>query len=123
MLRSLMESIAFEIRFNIESIRSSGISLKKVILSGGASKNRLLCQIICDVLQSEVVVFVEAEASSRGVFLLARNSLLAGTEREASNLDGPENMLFNPDPDKKATYDSVYEKYIRLGDHLEKLKQ
>jgi xylulokinase len=123
MLRSLMESIAFEIRFNIESIRLSGIPLKKVILSGGASKNRPLCQIICDVLQTEVVVFVEAEASSRGVFLLARNSLLAGTEQGASNLDGPENIPFNPDPDKKATYDSVYERYIRLGDHLEKLKQ
>ena len=54
-------------------MRSSGIKLKKVILSGGASKNRPLCQIISDVLQEKVEVFVEAEASSRGVFLLARD--------------------------------------------------
>jgi xylulokinase len=121
MLRSLMESIALEIKFNIESMRSSGIMLKKVILSGGASKNRPLCQILSDVLQSEVEVFVEAEASSRGVFLLARDTLLAGTQEETENIITPEIISFSPDPAIKDTYDRVYEKYIQLGDHMEKL--
>jgi sugar (pentulose or hexulose) kinase len=121
MLRSLMESIAYEIRFNIESIRSSGIMLKKVILSGGASKNRPLCQIISDVLQSEVEVFVEAEASSRGVFLLARHALLEATEQEGGEIIQPEIISFTPDPGKKDIYGNVYEKYISLGDHLEKV--
>ncbi len=121
MLRSLMESIAFEIKFNIESIRSSGIMLKKVILSGGASKNRPLCQIISDVLQEKVEVFVEAEASSRGVFLLVRDALLAGTQQETPNVVAPEIISFTPDPVKKDTYDKVYERYIQLGDHMEKL--
>ena len=122
MLRSLMESIAFEIRFNIESIRSSGISLKKVILSGGASRNRPLCQIISDVLQSDVEVSGEAEASSRGVFFLARNSLRTGTELEKTDMSGPDNISFTPKQAKKEIYDPAYERYIRLGDHLEGFK-
>jgi xylulokinase len=121
LLRSLMESIAYEIKFNIESIRSSGILLKKVILSGGASKNRPLCQIISDVLQSEVEVFVEAEASSRGVFLLARHSLLEASEQEYADIIHPEIISFTPDPARKDIYDAVYAAYIQLGDHLEKL--
>jgi sugar (pentulose or hexulose) kinase len=120
MLRSIMESIAFEIRYNIESIRSSGISLRKVILSGGASKNRPLCQIITDVLQSEVEVFMDAEASSRGVFLLARNALLADTGKTGVDLVPPETIPFTPDPDGKEIYDSAYRRYIQLGDLLDK---
>lgn len=121
MLRSLMESIAFEIRFNIDSMRSSGISLKKVILSGGASKNRPLCQIISDVLQAQVEVFVEAEASSRGVFLLVKKALAdpAGVQQETDPV--PSYMKFNPEPQTKKIYDAVFDEYIRLGDHLEKL--
>jgi sugar (pentulose or hexulose) kinase len=121
LLRALMESIAFEIRFNIESIRSSGIELRKVILSGGASQNRPLCQIISDVLQSEVEVFLEAEASSRGVFLLVRDYLSKNTEQVFPELHRPDTLSFNPDKDQKSTYDSVYESYIRLGNHLENL--
>ena len=123
MLRSLMESIAFEIKFNIESIRSSGIALKKVILSGGASKNRPLCQIISDVLQSQVEVFVEAEASSRGVFLLARNAYMADGGKSPEPPVTPEYISFAPDPGKKDTYDQSYERYIQLGDHMEKLSE
>lgn len=121
MLRSLMESIAFEIRYNIKSMRSSGILLKKVILSGGASKNKPLCQIISDVLQEKVEVFAEAEASSRGVFLLVRDALSAREGKTTVELPKPKYMSFIPDPENKDVYDQVYRKYIELGDHLEKL--
>lgn len=121
MLRSLMESIAFEIKFNIESIRSSGIMLKKVILSGGASKNRPLCQIISDVLQENVEVFVEAEASSWGVFLLVRGAILDDRGQSASPLIKPEYISFTPDPGHKDAYDHLFMKYIELGNHMEKL--
>ncbi len=123
LLRSLMESIAFEIKFNIESIRSSGILLKKVILSGGASKNRPLCQIISDVLQAEVDVFVESEASSKGVFLLVRDAIVADGGQAPTPSVTPEYISFIPDPGNKETYDQVYQRYIRLGDHLEKLNE
>ena len=121
MLRSIMESIAFEIKFNIESIRSSGIGLKKVILSGGASKNRPLCQIISDVLQENVEVFVEAEASSRGVFLLVRSAILdVGGQSQTPSVT-PEYISFTPDPGNKDAYDQSYLRYIELGDHMERL--
>ena len=121
MLRSLMESIAFEIKFNIESIRSSGIILKKVILSGGASKNRPLCQIISDVLQEKVEVFVETEASSWGVFLLVRSAILDGGGQSQAPSVTPEYISFTPDPGTKDAYDQSFMRYIKLGDHMERL--
>lgn len=122
LLRALMECIAFEIRFNIDSIRASGIQLKRVILSGGASQNRPLCQIIADVLQSEVSVFTEAEASSRGVFLLVRESMQSGNGIEKIPVtDNPEIIQLSPDPSKKEIYETVYNQFITLGNKLEEL--
>ena len=118
LLRSLMESIAYEIKFNIESMRSSGITLKKVILSGGASKNRPLCQIISDVLQEKVEVFVEAEASSRGVFLLARNALHLEGGQSPPALRTPDYISFTPETGHKDPYEQGYGRYIALGDHM-----
>ena len=73
------------------------------------------------MLQAEVEVFVEAEASSRGVFLLVRNALLAGRMKDAPDLLVPEKIYFTPHPSARDTCDSVYERFIRLGDLLEKL--
>jgi sugar (pentulose or hexulose) kinase len=120
LLRALMESIAFEIKFNINSIRASGISLKKVILSGGASRNKPLCQIVADVLQSEVDVFVETEASSWGVFLLVKNEIQKDQSGD-SDIHIPEYLSFYPDSSSEGIYEIIYQKYLRLGDHFEKL--
>jgi len=122
MLRAIMESIAYEIKYNIDSIRASGISLKKVFLSGGASRNIPLCQIIADVLQTEVHVFAEAEASSRGVFLLVHDAM----QEKGSKLPavpGPEYLSIHPDPSVAPAYEKVYGNYIKLGDHIENLDQ
>lgn len=123
MLRALTESIAFEIKFNTDTIQSSGIRLKKIILSGGASKNRPLCQIIADVLQSKVYIFTEAEASSRGVYYLIRHCMhLDGAEGTKSAHVQPEYIELIPDPSKSEIYHSVYERYLQLGDKLAELK-
>jgi sugar (pentulose or hexulose) kinase len=122
MLRALTESIAFEIKFNTDAIQSSGIRLKRIILSGGASHNRPLCQIIADVLQTEVYIFTEAEASSRGVYYLVRNSMqLDGNDDIDPVHVQPENIKLIPNPSKTEIYQSAYKKYLQLGDKLAEL--
>jgi sugar (pentulose or hexulose) kinase len=122
MFRALTESIAFEIKFNTDTIQSSGIRLKRIILSGGASNNRPLCQIVADVLQTEVYIFTEAEASSRGVYYLVRNTMQSlGAGGNDMHQVQPEYVKLKPDPLKKEIYGSVYNKYLQLGDKLASL--
>ncbi len=119
LLKAIMESIAYEIRMNILQIGQAGIMLKKIILSGGASRNIPLCQIIADVLQTEVVVFEEAEASSKGVFFLVKNALESSGALQAITATTPsKTKTINPDSKLKAVYDEGYEQYIKLGDTL-----
>ncbi len=123
MLRALTESIAFEIKFNTDAIHSSGIRLKRIILSGGASQNGPLCQIIADVLQTEVYIFTEAEASSRGVYYLVKHSMqLDGADGTDPVLVQPEYIKLLPDPSKTEIYHSVYKNYLQLGDKLAELE-
>jgi xylulokinase len=122
MLRSIMESIAFEIRYNLDTIEESGIRYKKVILSGGASQNMLLCRIIADVLQSGIEVSYETEASSRGAFLLVMDQRTG--KKGPSGTTSPqqqENLVIQPDPANKDSYERSYHNYIELGNRLESL--
>ncbi|TFH20189.1 MAG: hypothetical protein E4H10_16940 [Bacteroidia bacterium] len=121
-LRAIMESVAFEIRMNIELIEHSGVAVKQIILSGGASQNLVLCQIVSDVLQKPVQIFEETEASSWGLYCLVRMRLDKGSSIEEihKTLDFNFQSLL-PDPEKGQVYQERFRKYMELGDALSKL--
>jgi sugar (pentulose or hexulose) kinase len=122
-LRALMEAIAFEIRYNIELIEKSGVQIHRVILSGGASQNTVLCGIVSNVLQKPVQIFTEKEASTWGLYTLIRskidNSLSLESLHKTLNLPFRD---LTPDPGLKDTYDVHYKRYLELGNALSKLK-
>ncbi len=47
--RSIMESLGFEVLWNIEVIENLGIRIKKIKMIGGATKSNLWPQIIADI--------------------------------------------------------------------------
>lgn len=119
MLRALMESIAYEIRYNVESMLDGGVTIEKIRLSGGASQNRALCRIISDVLQVPVEIFTRAEASSWGLLCLVLNRLdpSLGLKEIHSSL-GFRFERTEPRAKLGGTYSDLYHKYIDLGDLL-----
>ena len=121
-VKAIMESIAFEIKHNISIIEEEGIALRKIILSGGASRNLPLCQIIADVLQTEVAVFEETEASSKGVFLLVKSRLENKSLKDCVKEVKLNMKMISPDPSKSESYEKSFNQYIRLGDVLSQFK-
>ena len=122
LLRALMESIAFEIRHNIEYIESAGVQVKEVSLSGGGTKNKVLCQIISDTLAKPARIFNETEASTWGLYCVVRSRLdpEGSVEKVYSSLDLGFSSLKH-DPEKKEKYDTLFKRYLELGDHMSKL--
>jgi len=121
-LRAIMESIAFEIRMNIDLIENSGVAVIQIILSGGASQNLALCQIVSDVLQKPVQIFEETEASTWGLYCLVRKQLDEGSGIE--EIHKSLNFSFRsllPDPEKEQVYQEAFRRYMDLGDALSKL--
>ena len=118
LLKAILESIAFEIKHNLELVEEQGISLQKIVLSGGASRNQPLCQIIADVLQVPVEVFAEAEASSKGAFLLVKSQLEQKPLTECFAEVNTTLLPFKPNNALAGVYQQHYQKYQQLADLL-----
>lgn len=123
-LKAILESIAFEICYNLDVIRASDVELKEVILSGGASKNRPLCQIISDVLNISVQVSKASEASSRGIFVLIKCALLETRDFFSvfKSLKNDIDILI-PNKENHQQYQRHYHSYLKLGNAMETFHQ
>jgi xylulokinase len=123
LLKALMESVAYEIKYNIEAVRQSDVAVKNIILSGGASQNLPLCQIIADVVQMPVDISSEKEASSIGCFILLKAAMGNNKNyRQIFHSLSSEKEVLEPNADHAAMYEEVYQKYIRLGNLFDQHK-
>jgi xylulokinase len=70
-IRAILESIAYNLRTNIEIFKDLGLKVKSVKSLGGASKSKLWNQIKADIINVPINTNVCEEASSLGVALIA----------------------------------------------------
>lgn len=68
--RAIMESVAYLLKDNVESLRAMGCKISEIRSLGGASKSKLWLQIKADVLNLPVTVTECAEATSLGAAIL-----------------------------------------------------
>jgi len=121
MLKAIMEGVAFEIKYNIDTVKKSGIAISKIILSGGASRNLPLCRIIADTLQMPLEISAETEASSKGCFILLKAALENNRNyREIFNSMKQENEIISPNTEYAEEYKGIYQKYLELGNLFDK---
>jgi glycerol kinase len=67
-VRAALESIAYQIKDALDSMRSSGRPSPRMLLAdGGPTRNTFLMQFTADILQREIEVAEVAESSARGV--------------------------------------------------------
>ncbi|MFA6815131.1 MAG: FGGY family carbohydrate kinase [Lentisphaeria bacterium] len=69
--RAIMESVAYLLRDNIETLRSFGLDIRELRALGGAAKSPLWLQIKADVLNLPVTVTACSEATAFGAAMLA----------------------------------------------------
>lgn len=71
-LAAILESIAFMLTANLDTMRKAGCSLEGLVLGGGLSRVDGLCQRIADLGQVMVLRRRQTEATARGAAWLAR---------------------------------------------------
>jgi xylulokinase len=112
--RALLESVGFGIRHNIETIRSTGAEIGRVVAIGGGSKNRPWLQFVSDAtgirqeLTEETVGAAYGDAFRAGlaVGLVKREDL---TQRWVKTSDVVEPIEAN-----RAVYDETYRDFRDL---------
>lgn len=111
--RAVLESVAFGIRHNIETFQSIGADVKRVVAVGGGTKSTTWLQIVSDVAGiAQEVPQLTIGASYGDAFLagMASGQLQRG---DLARWVKPDSII-QPDPSRKAIYDSLYADYRQL---------
>lgn len=111
-VRASLEGVCFSVRQAIEAL---GVSPVTITLIGGGAKEKAWCQMLADILDSEITVLEHAE-------FLPAVALAGVTEREPEEYDAYimeiqehyGKQKFYPKKELQDYYNSCYKKYLKL---------
>jgi len=70
-IRAAVESMAYQTRDIIETVRKGGIDVTELRIDGGGAKNEVMCQFLADILNLKVVKPQYLESTALGAAYLA----------------------------------------------------
>ena len=121
-VRAIMESVAYMLRRNVETLEALGIAVKEIRALGGGARSPLWNQIKADVLGVPVVTLTTEEQACLGAALLAGTAVgLYPSPEDAAGKLVTLTDRYEPNSTVKPIYDHGYELYVRLYNSLEQL--
>jgi xylulokinase len=110
--RAIFEGITYEARYLIESLESTGISIEELVVTGGGAKSNFWLQLKADITGKRIVVPKVTEASLLGAAMLAGVGAGIYPDLESAVEQACRTVrTFEPDNEKKSTYDHIYDIY------------
>lgn len=121
-LRSILESITYLLRSNIELIEDANINVKEIIASGGASNSDIWNQIKADVLGKSIITVKNKDSGCLGAAILAGvGAGIFDSLEKACNLTIKKGKAYFPNDANVKLYDKYYQIYKELYIKLEPL--
>ena len=115
--QAALEAVALRLALVYERLAPLATSDHVVVASGGAiSHSRAWTQMLADALGRAIHASSESEATSRGVALLALESL--GVLRDVGAAPAPLGEVFTPDAAHRARYRAALERHKRLDERV-----
>ena len=106
-----------------DSLIDSGILIDRVVCVGGvASKSRYIMQMMADVLGIPIMVSAEKQSCARGagIFAAVGAGLFTSVQEAQQAMCAPYKPDFFPRAEFHDWYMKEYQKYIELGEYMEK---
>ena len=113
-LRAMVESVAMEMRLNLEILEESGLSVRQLRAIGGGAKSNTLVQLKADVLHRPITTLAVTEAGCLGVALLACAAHSGSSPYELVKTWVKTTSVVDPDPRRAACYDDRFVAYREL---------
>lgn len=112
---AVLEGIAFQMKMGYEQLEKTGVSLEKIICTGGGAKSEATLQIRADIFGMEVTTVQSSETGTLGCMILAA----VGNGEYGTIEDAIKNVVhtdrhFTPNIRKQKYYSQKYEKYKKL---------
>ncbi|MCL1808717.1 MAG: FGGY-family carbohydrate kinase [Clostridiales bacterium] len=113
--RAVMEGLCFEMRFNREKLKESGIEFSSLRATGGGARSPLWLQMKADVLDIPVETLETSDAGAVGGAMAAAVSLGAfRCLEEAASCFVKTGKLILPNRERTKLYDKKYSRYIKI---------
>jgi len=120
-VRSVIEGVAFSQKDSVEILKSFSLTGETLVLSGGAAKSPLWCQILADVIGiTTQTTNIEDPASSGAAFIAGVGSRAFGSFEEVCDLFIRRLQSFEPSSE---TVEGYGEKYIAYKKVYHSLKE
>ena len=127
--RAILESNAYDLKFNLDKLEKSGINIEKIVAIGGGAKSPEWLKIKSDVLGKRIITLNNKEAASIGAALLAGIAIgeyssykdaVSNTVRESEGFTPNKNnyKLYN---DRYLIYKDIYKNTNELLHRINKL--
>ena len=121
LLRAVMEGVGYSLRDCLELVKSVGVPITQIRLSGGGARSAVWRQIIADIFNEEVITLNTSDGAPYGAALLAA----VGTEkfssvREACDATIAIGERHSPNPENTKRYEDGYTIYKELYPSLKK---
>ena len=118
LFKTLVEATAFGSRAIMEHLAKEGVRVDKIIGVGGISlKSPYVMQTLSDVMGVPIKVAVAQQAGALGAAICAAVAadLFSTMESASESLGQGYMMEYLPRTENRATYDTLYDKYRKLG--------
>jgi L-ribulokinase len=117
--RALMEATAFGVRWIVETLRESGVPVRRFVASGGLpAKSPLLMQIYADVLGEKITLAESDQSVALGAAILgclAAGSDVTGYAHISQAIHAMarqrEDLVYRPDLHRRKLYNQIYPLY------------
>jgi xylulokinase len=110
--RAALEATALGVRHNVETMRAAGADIRRIVAVGGGTQGRLWLQIVSDVTGLVQEVPATTIGASYGAAFLA--AVAIADDAPLITDWNPVTDTVTPDPALRATYDTLFDRYVRL---------
>ena len=121
--RALVEATAFGGKAIVDRFRAEGVAIDNVIGIGGiALKSPFVMQVLSDVLNMPVKVCNTDQACALGAAMFAATAagVYSRVEEAIVAMNSGFAKTYEPNPEHAATYQAIYEQYVKVGQFTEK---
>ncbi|MEW1974191.1 FGGY family carbohydrate kinase [Microbacterium profundi] len=119
--RAALEATALGVRHNVETMRAAGADIRRIVAVGGGTQGQLWLQVISDVTGLVQEVPATTIGASYGAAFLAASAVAADGAAPAITDWNPIAQTITPNPELRALYDTLFDRYVRLYEGTKEL--
>jgi xylulokinase len=115
-VRAVMEGVVFALRQGLELMGSLGVSIDRLVATGGATNHPLWLQLQADIFNQPVYIAKTSQATGFGAAILAGigTGLYSDARAVPFLSQQTKDKPVLPDPVRVKLYNRVYREYCRI---------